>query len=106
MPAIACFWSRGLEATSVRDLAEHMGILGSSLYNAFGDKRTLFALALERCATRVMRDLDRSRRAQVDCQLRIPFQLDRSALSAGSIFGHLGCESDEPPRDERVGDDG
>jgi TetR/AcrR family transcriptional repressor of nem operon len=54
--AIACFWSRGLEATSVRDLAEHMGIQGPSLYNAFGDKRTLFARALERYATRTMRE--------------------------------------------------
>lgn len=54
--AIACFWSRGLEATSVRDLAEHMGIRGPSLYNAFGDKRALFARALERYATRTMRE--------------------------------------------------
>jgi TetR/AcrR family transcriptional repressor of nem operon len=54
--AIACFWSRGLEATSVRDLAERMGIQGPSLYNAFGDKRTLFGRALERYATRTMRE--------------------------------------------------
>lgn len=54
--AIACFWSRGLAATSVRDLAEHMGIHGPSLYNAFGDKRMLFARALERYATRTMRE--------------------------------------------------
>ncbi len=45
--AIDCFWRRGFAATSVRDLAEEMGITGTSLYNAFGDKRTLFALALE-----------------------------------------------------------
>ena len=54
--AIECFWRRGLEATSVRDLAEHMGLNGPSLYNAFGDKRTLFARALERYATRTMRE--------------------------------------------------
>ena len=54
--AIECFWSRGLEATSVRDLAEHMGLHGPSLYNAFGDKRTLFARALQRYATRNMRE--------------------------------------------------
>jgi hypothetical protein len=40
--AIACFWHRGYEATSVRDLADSMGISGPSLYNAFGDKRALF----------------------------------------------------------------
>ncbi|WP_248799933.1 TetR/AcrR family transcriptional regulator [Pseudomonas sp. MWU13-2105] len=45
--AIHCFWSRGYEATSVRDLALAMGITGASLYNAFGDKRALFAQALD-----------------------------------------------------------
>lgn len=45
--AIQCFWSRGYEATSVRDLADAMGIAGPSLYNTFGDKRTLYRQALE-----------------------------------------------------------
>lgn len=45
--AIRCFWARGYEATSVRDLALAMGITGASLYNAFGDKRALFGLALD-----------------------------------------------------------
>jgi AcrR family transcriptional regulator len=39
--------AQGYEATSVRDLAAAMGISGPSLYNAFGDKRALFAKALE-----------------------------------------------------------
>jgi TetR/AcrR family transcriptional repressor of nem operon len=46
--AVNCFWTRGYEATSVRDLAAEMGITGPSLYNAFGDKRSLFRAALER----------------------------------------------------------
>lgn len=45
--AIGCFWSRGYEATSVRELAEAMGISGPSLYNAFGDKRALYRRALD-----------------------------------------------------------
>ena len=45
--AIECFWHRGYEATSVRDLADKMGISGPSLYNAYGDKRALFAQALD-----------------------------------------------------------
>src|SRR5271170_582945 len=45
--AVQCFWTRGYEATSVRDLAERMGITGASLYNAFGDKRSLFRRALD-----------------------------------------------------------
>jgi len=44
--AIDCFWERGYEATSTRELAEKMGLTGASLYNAFGDKRTLYRRAL------------------------------------------------------------
>ena len=46
--AIARFWQHGYEATSVRDLADEMNIAGASLYNAFGDKRTLYEHALNR----------------------------------------------------------
>lgn len=53
--AIGGFWEYGYEATSVRDLATRMGLSGPSLYNAFGDKRALFARALDRYAERSMR---------------------------------------------------
>jgi TetR/AcrR family transcriptional repressor of nem operon len=45
--AVQCFWSRGYEATSVRDLIEKTGITAASLYNAFGDKRALYQKALD-----------------------------------------------------------
>jgi TetR/AcrR family transcriptional repressor of nem operon len=45
--AVQCFWTRGYEATSVRDLIEETGITGASLYNAFGDKRALYERALD-----------------------------------------------------------
>jgi TetR/AcrR family transcriptional regulator, transcriptional repressor for nem operon len=54
--AVDCFWARGYDATSVRDLAEAMGIGGASLYNAYGDKRELFIRSLERYANRSMRE--------------------------------------------------
>src|SRR6266540_6722136 len=54
--AVDCFWLRGYEATSVRDLADAMGIGGTSLYNAYGDKRALFSRSLERYAQRSMRE--------------------------------------------------
>ncbi len=44
--ALSVFWSRGFEATSIRDLVEAMGINRGSLYDTFGDKQTLFAEAL------------------------------------------------------------
>jgi AcrR family transcriptional regulator len=45
--AMQCFWSRGFEATSVKDLLGKTGITAVSLYNAFGDKRALFRTALD-----------------------------------------------------------
>ncbi|WP_417728193.1 TetR/AcrR family transcriptional regulator [Roseovarius sp.] len=45
--AVQCFWSRGYEATSIRDLIEKTGLAGASLYNAFGDKRAIYQRALD-----------------------------------------------------------
>jgi TetR/AcrR family transcriptional repressor of nem operon len=45
--AIQCFWTHGYEATSIRDLSKKMGITNASLYNAFGDKRSLYRKALD-----------------------------------------------------------
>ena len=56
--AIECFWRRGYQATSVRDLVDKMGISAPSLYNAFGDKRALFVRALDQY-------LERSTRARI-----------------------------------------
>ncbi len=53
--AVACFWRRGLDATSVRELAQEMGLSGPSVYNAFGDKRALFIQSLERYAATTLR---------------------------------------------------
>ena len=46
--AVQCFWAKGYEATSVRDLIEGTGISAASLYNAYGDKRAIFRTALDR----------------------------------------------------------
>jgi TetR/AcrR family transcriptional regulator, transcriptional repressor for nem operon len=54
--AIACFWNHGYEATSVRDLAENMGLSAPSLYNAYGDKYALFVQALEHYLDHSMRE--------------------------------------------------
>ena len=54
--AMECFWRRGYEATSLRDLTASMGLTAPSLYNAFGDKQALFARALERYLDRTTRD--------------------------------------------------
>ncbi|MFI6932819.1 TetR/AcrR family transcriptional regulator [Streptomyces sp. NPDC050287] len=46
--AMELFWTRGYEATSVRDLTQRLGIGQGSLYAAFGGKDGLYQAALER----------------------------------------------------------
>ena len=48
--ATELLWSKGYEATSVRDLEVHLGVGRQSIYNTFGDKHSLFVLALSRYA--------------------------------------------------------
>jgi TetR/AcrR family transcriptional repressor of nem operon len=44
--AMELFWRQGYEATSVRDLNDHLKLHSSSLYNTFGGKRELYLAAL------------------------------------------------------------
>jgi AcrR family transcriptional regulator len=46
--AMLLFWERGFEGTSMADLTQAMGLNPSSIYAAFGDKHTLFQLAVKR----------------------------------------------------------
>jgi TetR/AcrR family transcriptional repressor of nem operon len=41
------FWAKGFAATSTKELLVAIGIGRQSLYNAFGDKQTLYLEALE-----------------------------------------------------------
>src|SRR5882672_12435459 len=80
--AVDCFWQHGYEATSVRDLADRMGIGGASLYNAYGDKRALFVAALARYADRSMREriarLEKSGRPKEAIRAFLAEIIDRS----------------------------
>jgi AcrR family transcriptional regulator len=48
--ALAVFWRKGYEGTSLPDLTRAMGINRPSLYAAFGNKEGLFRRALDRYA--------------------------------------------------------
>jgi len=54
--AVRCFWAKGYEGVSVRELAASMGIAGASLYNAFGDKQALYQRALARYVEQSFQD--------------------------------------------------
>jgi TetR/AcrR family transcriptional repressor of nem operon len=44
--AMETFWRYGYEGTSIQNLVESMGINRGSLYDTFGDKRSLFLAAI------------------------------------------------------------
>jgi TetR/AcrR family transcriptional repressor of nem operon len=89
--AIQCFWSRGYEATSVRDLAKSMGITGPSLYNAFGDKRALYRRALDHYVERGF--CDRVRRFETELEPREAIGAFFDEIIALSLTDpqHKGC---------------
>jgi TetR/AcrR family transcriptional regulator, transcriptional repressor for nem operon len=44
---VDAFWVRGNEGASTKELVKYKGLNQPSLYNAFGDKRSLYRSALE-----------------------------------------------------------
>ncbi|WP_316831941.1 TetR/AcrR family transcriptional regulator [Pedobacter aquatilis] len=45
--AMNLFWQKGYNATSAQDLVDGLGISRSSLYDTYGDKHSLFVMALK-----------------------------------------------------------
>lgn len=83
--AMAAFWAHGFEATSVADLVAATGVNRASLYDTYGDKRSLFLAALGTYA-------DRHRRALAEfaatlaprAALRAPFEALVAQAEGGS----------------------
>ena len=83
------FWTTGYAATSVRDLGEAMGLGQASVYNAFGDKRTLFTQCLDRYLDANMR----ARIARVEKTLppRQAIETFLTEIVERSLEERLGC---------------
>ncbi|WP_219837218.1 TetR/AcrR family transcriptional regulator [Paenibacillus sp. R14(2021)] len=48
LKAMRLFWHQGYEKTSMQELVTHMGIHKGSMYDTFGDKRSLYIKTLKR----------------------------------------------------------
>ena len=48
--ALDVFWRKGLHEVTMQDLADATGVLRGSLYNAYGDKESIFLQAFDRYA--------------------------------------------------------
>jgi TetR/AcrR family transcriptional repressor of nem operon len=87
--ATDCFWQGGYAGTSVRDLGAAMGLGAPSLYNAFGDKRALFARCLDRYLDGNMRA--RMRRLESGHPPRIAIERFLEEVVARSLADPRGC---------------
>jgi TetR/AcrR family transcriptional repressor of nem operon len=91
--ALALFWRKGCQATSLADLLAAMDIGRSSFYAAFTDKRTLFIECLDLFSTRTLELLQRARAEAPPLDALQDF-FERNftgARGAGAVRGHWGC---------------
>lgn len=85
------FWRKGYAATSVADLTKTLRLSRSSLYDTFGDKRTLFVEALKLYSERVISSTARTLNESPSPIAGIQKVVDDLVAGAGSETGALGC---------------
>jgi len=86
--AVAVFWAKGYEATSMQDLVEAMGIQRGSLYATFGSKQKLFLQSLERYGKVVVKqflDILESKPSAIESIELFFTQLVEHLLTAGPL---------------------
>lgn len=90
--AMQCFWEHGFEGTSVAALKEATGLNPFSLYNTFGDKRSLFFRALmERYGPATAGHASAVLALQADGALALDAFIDwAEGFATGEAFGR-GC---------------
>ena len=88
--ALALFWRRGYQATSLADLLAAMDIGRSSFYAAFTDKRTLYVECMDLFAARMMALLERTRAERPPVDVLQGF-LERNFVGARGARPDWGC---------------
>jgi len=89
--AMRLFWGKGYAATSIEDLIKTLHLSRSSLYDTFGDKRTLFLEALKLYSERVISGTARTLNESPSPIAGIQKVFDDLVAGAGSETGALGC---------------
>ena len=85
------FWRKGYAATSVDDLTETLHLSRSSLYDTFGDKRTLFLEALKFYSERVISITEHTLKTSSSPIAGIQAIFDGLIDGIGQEPGSLGC---------------
>jgi len=83
------FWRRGYASTSMQDLAQATGVLRGSLYNAYGDKQSIFLLAFARYKRRYL------------AAVREQLKADDPVVALRNFFAYVIASMSEPiPRQD------
>lgn len=83
--ALETFWSQGLAATTMPDLARATGVQRGSLYNAYGDKETIFLRAFDLYEDRFLKAVEVSlTQDDAGALLRSVFETAIANMTAGS----------------------
>ena len=85
------FWRKGYHATSVENLTQALHLSRSSLYDTFGDKRSLFLEALKLYSERVIGRTARALNEASSVAAGIQALFDEFAAGVGGASGALGC---------------
>jgi TetR/AcrR family transcriptional repressor of nem operon len=89
--ALRLFWRKGYAATSVEDLVKTLRLSRSSLYNTFGDKRTLFLDALKLYSEQVISRTAQTLNAAPSPTAGIQKLFDELTAGVGAETGAMGC---------------
>lgn len=97
--AMLLFWAKGYSATSANDLVSELSLSRSSLYDTFGDKRSLFLKALMQYQTEILgsmesliRNTDDVREALIAIFNLIVKQQDREGVPKGCFMVNAAIE--------------
>ena len=89
--ALRLFWRKGYNATSIEDLVETLNISRSSLYDTFGDKRTLFLDALKLYSKGVLSRVEGVLHESPSALAGIGAILDEMMAGVGTESSAMGC---------------
>jgi AcrR family transcriptional regulator len=88
--ALEVFWRKGLHDASMQDLATATGVQRGSLYNAYGDKETIFLRAFDQYAGQFL-EAARNALAQGDAAARLQKLFDMVIVNMTSGSPPRGC---------------
>jgi TetR/AcrR family transcriptional repressor of nem operon len=89
--ALRLFWRKGYAATSVEDLTTALNLSRSSLYDTFGDKRTLFLTVLKLYSERVVGSTAKTLHESESPVNGIQTLFDGFIAGIGQESGAMGC---------------